>query len=188
MEQQDNFKRSRVNPDTNEGLIIEKVSLLSKLTVYSQWSYNVLAWAVWFFLLRPLIIVFLWYMGVKMTYFQMVKMEGFNNPEFFRWLAVGICFILVIMFAWSRYNAIRFRNKERRHSRGECDSVDMADFYRVEPETIDLLKASGNIAVSFLDAENIEVDCGDGNRFRAVYAPQNPKLHLSSAPMAKSLS
>lgn len=188
MEKNENLEHSKVDPDTNEGLIIEKVSLLSKLTVYSQWSYNVLAWAVWFFLLRPLIIAGLWYLGIKMTYFQMVKMEGFNNPEFFRWLVIGLCFILVIMFAWSRYNAIRFRGKERRHSRGECDSVDMAEFYRVEPEMIDLLKASNNIAVDFLDAENIEVACADGSRFRAVYAPQNPQLHLPAAPMAKSLS
>jgi len=178
-ENQQENKRVRVNPETGEGLIIERTNLLSKVHVYSQWSYNAMAWCVWFFLLRPLIIMALWYLGMKMTYFQMIELEGLHNPEFFRWLTIVLCIIFLILLFWNRYNAYRFRGKDRRKSRGDCDSVDMADYYKVNPADIDRLKDARNLDFYFTEPLHVEIDTGCGPRINALYAPQNLELHLA---------
>jgi|GEM_PF-2200874 len=170
-------ERIRVDPETNRGLIIERVNLLSRLTVFSQWSYNAFAWFCWIFLLRPLLIAGLWYLGFKMTYFQMIELEGFHNPEFFRWLIIALCLIFLFMLFWNRYNAYRFRGKDRRRSRGECDSVDMAAYYKVSPDTIDRLKQAANLDFYF-GPESVSIDDGTGSRIQALYAPQNLQKHL----------
>ncbi len=173
--------RTKLNIATGEGLIIEKSDAVSSVRRMSEWTYNLLAWAFWFFLLRPIIIGALWYLGVRLAYYQMITLQGVKNPDFFTCSAGGVALIFVVMLLWNRYNVYRFRGVERRRSRGECSVQEMADFYHCRPENIESLSNSRNIDIYFKSREEIEADCGNGVRFPAVYAPQNPKLQMAKA-------
>ena len=90
---------------------------------------------------------------------------------------VVIVFIYVGMFSWSRYNAYRFRGKDKRRSSGAATPEKMAEYYKVEPENIIDLQNSKNVDVYFLGNDIIELNSEKTSKFRALYAPQNQGKH-----------
>ena len=170
------YTRVKVDMKTGEGLIIDRPGLVSRLMRCSEWSYNLLAWAFWLFLLRPLIILVLWYLGVRVAYHQMVFLEGFNNPAFFGYGAGSVFLILLVAFAWNRYNFMRFRGIDRRKSQGDCSVEDMAKYFKISPEDVNSFQMAPSVEVAFAADESIEVDTGV-KKTKALYAPQNLARH-----------
>lgn len=172
--------RTKLNIQTGEGLIIERAEAVSGSRRLAEWTYNFMAWAFWFFLLRPLIIGALWYLGVRLAYYQMITLQGVKNPDFFVFSVAGIAAIFALMLFWNRYNVYRFRGVERRKSRGSCEPEELAEYYHCRIEDVEAMSNSRNVDVYFKGPELVEADCGTGVRFDALYAPQNPKLQLAA--------
>jgi len=158
-------------------LIIEKPTLVSKTRHYTEWTLQIMGWILWFFFLRPLIIVLLWYVAFRFFNYQMFKLEGIENPKYFSIGAGVLVFIYVIMFSWSRYNAYRFRGKDKRRSNGAATPDRMSEYFKVKPENIIDLQNSKNIDVYFLKDGIIEMASEKTSKFRALYAPQNQEKH-----------
>ncbi len=177
--------RERVDLETGKGLIIERASLVSKTRRFSEWTYNIAAWAFWFLLMRPLIITALWYLGFRVFYYQMVTLEGVRNPEFFSYGFLCMLGIFLAMLAWNRYNVYRFRGVERRKSRGECGPAELSAYYKAPQGQIESLRNSRNLEIYFRNDETIAVECGDGMRVEAVYAPQSLAKHTVSQEATK---
>ncbi|OGV57364.1 MAG: poly-beta-1,6-N-acetyl-D-glucosamine biosynthesis protein PgaD [Lentisphaerae bacterium GWF2_52_8] len=173
-------QRVKVDFETGDGLIIDHPSLISKFRYYSEWTYNVLAWAIWLSLLRPLLIIGLWYIGIKLAWFQMVELEGFRNPEFFAYGFLSIFGIFLVMFLWNRYNYFRFAGKERRTSRGEASPSDFAQYYKTSEEDIASLRDARNVDIYFPGDDTIVLDCGNDKKIEALYAPLDLKKHLDA--------
>ncbi|HCE46881.1 MAG TPA: poly-beta-1,6-N-acetyl-D-glucosamine biosynthesis protein PgaD [Lentisphaeria bacterium] len=158
-------------------LILDSPRLVSKTQYYTEWGINILGWIAWMIFIRPLIILVLWYVAYRFFNYQMFQLEGIENPEYF---GIGACVLIGIyltMLGWSRYNAWRFRGKDRRTSRGEATPGCIAEYYKVRPEDISTLQKSKNIDVYFLEDDIIEIDDGKGIRVKALYAPMNQAKH-----------
>ncbi len=169
--------RVRVDMKTGEGLIIDRPGLVTKLRRYSEWTYNLLAWAFWLFLLRPLAILVLWYLGMRVAYHQMVFLEGFDNPDFFGFGALAVVSILLVAFVWNRYNFLRFRGVDRRRPSGDCSEADLANYYKTGVAEIDALRKAAYVEIFFPGDEHVEIDDG-ARRTRVLYAPQDLSKHF----------
>jgi len=170
--------RVRVDMLTGEGLIIERPALLSKLRRCSEWTCNLLAWASWLMLLRPVLILLLWYLGMRVAYHQMVFLEGFDNPEFFAYGALSVVTILAVAFAWNRYNYLRFRGVDRRKPSGTCGAQELAKYYKMPVASVESLQTAPYVEVSFGRDESVELS-GNGRKAKALYAPQSLGKHFS---------
>ncbi len=158
-------------------IIIERPSLVSKTRHYTEWTIHIIGWILWMLLIRPLIILLLWYLTYRFFKYEMFTLEGIDNPIYFGIGAGILVSIYLIMFVWSRYNAWRFKGKDRRKSRGDATPEAIAEFYKMKTEDISALQSSSKIDIYFLDNELIEIDNGRENRIKALYAPLNQSKH-----------
>ncbi|OGV41718.1 MAG: poly-beta-1,6-N-acetyl-D-glucosamine biosynthesis protein PgaD [Lentisphaerae bacterium GWF2_49_21] len=158
-------------------LIIDRPALVSKTKYYTEWSLHILGWVAWMILIRPLIIVILWYVTLRFFKYELIDLEGMDNPEYFGIGAGVLIIIYLLMFGWSRYNAWRFKGKDRRITRGEATPDKMAEYYKVHQENILALQESSNIDFYFLKDDIIEIDDGKKTKFKALYAPLNQAKH-----------
>lgn len=172
--------RVKINMETGEGLIIERTDIFSKIRQYSSWTYNIIAWAVWLTLMRPLIVIFMWYLGFKIAYFQMIELEGVMNMGFFSYTAAAMSVIFLLMLAWNRYNIFLFRGKERRKPMPDCKDADFAAYYKISQSDIEMLKNS-NVDIYFYGDETIILDCGGNKKVKALYAPLHLEKHFAPA-------
>lgn len=170
--------RVKINMETGEGLIIERTDVFSKIRQYSTWTYNIAAWAVWLILMRPLILIFLWYLGFKIAHFQMIEMEGFRNLSFFMYAMLAVFCIFLVMLAWNRYNVFLFRGKERRKPLPDCTDADFAAYYKMTQNDVETLKNS-NVDIYFLQDETVILDCGENRKIKALYAPLHLEKHFA---------
>lgn len=171
--------RIKVNLETGEGLIIERTDVFSKLRQFSSWTYNIAAWTVWIILMRPLIVIFMWYLGVKIAQFQMIEMEGIRNVGFFAWATGGVTCIFLMMLAWNRYNVFLFRGKERRKPLPDCTDADFAKYYKISWSDVETLK-NANVDIYFPGDETVILDCGEYGKIEALYAPLRLEKHFAA--------
>ena len=160
-----------------ENLIIERPTLVSKTRHFTEWTLQIMGWILWVLLVRPLIIIILWYIAFRFFNYQMFKLEGIANPRYFSIGAGVLVLIYIGMFAWSRYNAYRFRGKDKRRSSGSATPEKMAEYYKLKPENIIDLQNSQNVDVYFLKDDVIEISSEKTSKIRALYAPQNQGKH-----------
>ncbi|MFA6567628.1 MAG: poly-beta-1,6-N-acetyl-D-glucosamine biosynthesis protein PgaD [Victivallales bacterium] len=162
---------------TVDNLIIESPTLVSKTRRFTEWTLHIMGWILWILLIRPLIIVTLWYAALYFFNYHMFKLEGIDNPEYFGIGAAVLATIYLGMFGWSRYNAWRFRGKDKRKSSGVATPEKMAEYYKVKPENITCLQDSKNVDVYFPGNDIIEIDSEKVSKLKALYAPQNQEKH-----------
>ena len=160
-----------------EHLIIEKPTLVSKTRHYTEWTLQIMGWILWMLFIRPLVILILWYVALRFFNYHMFKLEGISNPQYFGMGAGILVAIYVGILAWSRYNAYRFRGKDKRRSSGSATPEKMAEYYKVKPEDIIDLQNSRNVDIYFLDNDIIELTSEKTSKIRALYAPQNQRKH-----------
>lgn len=158
-------------------LIIDRPTLVSKTRHYTEWSLQVLGWILWVFFIHPLIMIILWYVAFRFFNYQMFKLGGISNPKYFSAGAGVLLIIYAGMLIWSKYNAYRFRGKEKRRSSGTATPEKMAAYYKVKPENIIDLQNSRNVDVYFPEGDIVEISSDKASRFRALYAPQNKEKH-----------
>lgn len=160
-----------------DNLLIESPTLVTKTRRFTEWTLQILGWILWILLIRPLVIIILWYLALRFFNFHMFKLEGMDNPKYFGIGAGVLTAIYLTMFGWSRYNAWRFRGKDKRKSRGEATPEKIAEYYKVKPEDIAALQDSRNVDVYFHGNDIIELDSEKVSKLRALYAPQNQEKH-----------
>ncbi|HPN84974.1 MAG TPA: poly-beta-1,6-N-acetyl-D-glucosamine biosynthesis protein PgaD [Victivallales bacterium] len=156
--------------DFKSEMIIDKQDMVSKTRSFAELTLNTAGWILWFFLVRPLAIIIVWYVGYRFFKYHMFTLEGIDNPEYFG-IGFGVVMLIFLsLFLWSRYNAWRFGSVDRRKSRGIADDESVAKHYKVKPENIADLKKASNVEVSFSQNENISIQIEDGPKIDAFYA------------------
>ncbi len=170
--------KTKVDPVTGEGLIIERSDIIEKQR-FSNLSFKFYSWVCWLYLIRSVVVLILWYLGIKISYFQMINMKGWNNFEFFLFGMLMLSGIFLFMLYWNRYNFIRFSGPDRRSSLGRSDSHSIARYFATKTVTIDQLKNSDKVEVDVKENDTVElVRDGSGVKVVALYAPQNLDLHF----------
>lgn len=178
------FKTENKNKKTvftvDPGIIIDRPSLVTKTRKFSEFTIGVIGWILWFFLVRPLFIFIVWYVTYRFFEFQMFNLRGIDNPAYYAYGFAVVMGIFSLMVFWNRYNVYRFRNKEKRRSRGEADDVSMAAFYQLEPEDVGKIKEAPYIEFYYPESDVLEIaPDGSETRLKAHYDPQKNEIKLN---------
>ncbi len=173
--------------DFDKGIIIDRPTLKSKTRNFSEWTLNILGWILWIFLMRPLFLLFMWFVGYKIFYLHMIKLEGYTNLDKFIAYTIVIFSIFLILMIWHKYNVFMFRNKERRVGRKNVSNKEMTDFFKFEdPEKIEDIKKARNIDIYFNDNDIIKFKTGENNpTVKISFNPQDKERQLRTERLAK---
>lgn len=166
--------------DVQKELIIDRREAVSKIRNYSELTFNTIGWILWFVLIRPLVLLALWYISYRFFKYHMFTLEGIDNLEFFGLGAGTVLLIFTAMFVWSRYNAWRFGGLDRRKSCGEAGTAEIANYYKISIEEVEKIKNAFSIKIYFDKTEYIKIQTEDGTEIDALYAPLNPQKHIAT--------
>lgn len=174
-----NNDRVRVDLETQEGLIIDRASLLSNLRLALKFGWGVGSWLIWLDLLRPVLLAAVWTLGLWIGKTRLSGEGGRGSLEFFLYYSIVLAAIFLLTFGWNRYNFYKYRGTDRRRPRGECGSAELARYYAVDPSEIERLSAA-NVEIHFGEGDEITIHTDGGHRVVALYAPQNLDKHFES--------
>lgn len=138
-------------PEFNTPIIINRPDLKTKTRFFTEWGLALAGWIMWFFLVRPFLLVLAWLVGYELFYIHMVKYRGFENAPLFLQYGGLILVIYLIMQGWNLYNARRFRGKERRMRPEDVTDAEMADFFEMDEDDIRALKECERVDAEFLE-------------------------------------
>ena len=160
--------------DFDEGIIIDKPAIRTRKRNLTEWSLSFLGWALWFFLLRPFILLVAWVFGYDIVYVQMYKLEGYKNLDRFLLFALVVVSIYILLRAWNVYNAKRFRGKEKRKRVMDADIESMAEFFETTPSNMRRLTELKRIDAVFLGDGAIRLESDElDDSISVSFDPQN---------------
>lgn len=113
------------------------------------------AWAIWLYLLFPLISLLVWYLGFD--YFRRYVLDA-RDVDIVSMLSIyGAMIVIagVIIVGWSRYNAYIYRRKNRRSTPAAVNADMMCQRFRVDREMLDMLRSSKTLTMDIDAKENI---------------------------------
>lgn len=91
-----------------------------------EWSFSSLMWALWIYLLSPLISLILWTIGLHVMFSNMFDRNVLLQLiDLIKNMGLTGVTILTIMITWGRYNFYMFGQKNRRNA--PCHTVDPVD-------------------------------------------------------------
>lgn len=158
-----------------KSIIIDRPEALSSFRRGTEWSITTLGWMLWFFLCRPLILVFLWFIGVEIFYEHMLRLGGLKGLKDI-W-GIYLFIILVIFFivrGWNVYNYFKFRKKDRRQQAKPVIPPELEDYFRMEPATAATIQTWPNVAVDFADHYALKLRDPSGKNPQVFQAEFNP--------------
>ena len=140
--------------------IIDRPELKSPLRHLVEGSITFALWAIWLYWILPLLTLFLWLLGFKIFYQELVAKAGFAELlELLRNGGIAILIIIILKFAWIYYNYfLMFKRKgeRRKQVRISPDKV-IAQFFKVDPEILEKAKKHHRINV-VLEDKRIIID------------------------------
>jgi poly-beta-1,6-N-acetyl-D-glucosamine biosynthesis protein PgaD len=117
--------------------IIDKPNLKRFTKNISEWSFTTVMWAIYLYLILPVLNVILWLLGVQIIFMEVIEKSMYlhllNLLENLGW-----CILIVfgILRIWGYYNYIRFGRKNRRKE-ASCVTIEqLAEFFELPPEQI----------------------------------------------------
>ncbi len=88
---------------------------------------TLVAWAVYFYLVLPLITLLLWWLGLRGSYMELWLPEaGFDRTLAFTLPLLAVACALLLI-GWAEINRARFQNRERRSQTDDAGPGDIAD-------------------------------------------------------------
>ena len=88
---------------------------------------TLLAWAVYFYLILPLVTLLLWWLGLRGSYMQLWLPEaGFDRTLAFTLPLLAVACALLLI-GWAEINRARFQNRERRSQTDNAAPGEIAD-------------------------------------------------------------
>ncbi len=161
--------------DKNKKIIIERPEALSELRKKTEWSITAFGWMLWIFLCRPLMILCLWYMGVRFFFRQMVELGGWEAlVDFMGGYLFVILLIAFALMGWNIYNVLRFRKKERRLSAPPTSGEEIGRFFGISAEEVKALREGKETSIDFLPKHQLRfrtVTTRGGSMFDGKFKP-----------------
>ena len=136
--------------ETKPRVIIDRPESMSDLRKGTEWSLTAFGWFVWGFLARPLLILALWYLGVRQAYVHMIKLGGIRYfLLFIKGYAFVVAAVLIALFGWNLYNRLRFRKKDRRKRVPHAAHEELARILSIQAQELRRLHDSKTISIEF---------------------------------------
>ena len=167
------------NEKAQKRIIINRPEALGYFRRGTEWSLTTVGWIIWFFLCRPFMLIFLWFLGVQIFYEHMVRLSGLRGlREFFGAYLGVILLIFLILRVWNIYNYSKFRGKDRRQKAIDTSVPELEKFFKLDPGAINTLYNWSQIAIDFApDHHQRLTDASLKDR-----APINSHFHPSAQP------
>lgn len=135
------------NPQHGDIDLIDDPTLKSKTLKTCEWSFALLLWMVWIYLLFPVVNLLAWFFFGKYIYQNVFLDEQYRHlvGNFTDGLVLLII-IYVMIASWSFYNHARFSKRERRLKCKELTPTVVAHYFSV-PEKVVLAMRANKITV-----------------------------------------
>lgn len=123
---------------------------------------TLVAWALYFYLVLPLITLLLWWLGLRGSYMELWLPEaGFDRTLAFTLPVLAVACALLLI-GWAEINRARFQNRERRSQVGDAGPHEIADALGASHAFAERLRAA-RVATLSLDEQaglsDITVSC-----------------------------
>ncbi|NNF51978.1 MAG: poly-beta-1,6-N-acetyl-D-glucosamine biosynthesis protein PgaD [Gammaproteobacteria bacterium] len=107
---------------------------------------TLIMWAIYAYLWLPVISLIAWFVGIDLFYQEMVVDGGFDAfIELSGWYLAAIVLIVLAVGGWSTSNYFRFHDKNRRRKQPEVSDADIAEWFQVDKQKLDRLRAAEHI-------------------------------------------
>lgn len=91
------------------------------------------AWAVYFYLILPLLTLLLWAAGLRGSYVQLWLPEAGFDPTLAITLPLIALGCAIVLIGWAEFNRAKFQDNERRSQIEDAAQADVATELGVEP-------------------------------------------------------
>lgn len=142
-------------------VIIEQPGSLSTKRRYGERTINLVSWGFWVLLFRPLIVLILWVLGIRLAFMEIYKAESAPIWQTYLTYLFGVSMIYALLQAWNRYNVMRFRGKERRRRVKDATEEEMSSYFQISKEDLQNLKKWRKANITFLHDHRLVFETGD---------------------------
>lgn len=154
-----------------EGLIIDVPEQMTRERRAAETGLTALAALLWLVALRPVVLLGLWYLGSQVAYAHMVKLQGWDNRDSFLSLGTTAAGLCLLMLAWSRYNALRFRRRDRRTFQRSASDREIGAHFRLPEVAIAQLRVCRRVRVERPTRVELVVTVDGGLRWTGYHDP-----------------
>ncbi|MCR4336657.1 MAG: poly-beta-1,6-N-acetyl-D-glucosamine biosynthesis protein PgaD [Candidatus Omnitrophica bacterium] len=141
-----------------EKLIIDRPKILSNWRRGIEVSMTTIGWAVFLFLFRPVALFFIWLLGFKLFYHQMVELEGLQEFRRFWFVYLTVCLaIILVVRLWGVYNKVKFGGRERRKFTPPAVSEDIEKHFQLPAQAMQEIISWKDMSVDFLENHAIGI-------------------------------
>ncbi len=116
--------------------IINRPDLLSlrKRAMFS--GITLVAWVIWFYLFLPLVSAIAWWAGAELFASYMLDPDERTYLITLMFYVIVIVVAGLVIFAWSRYNQLRFQGHDRREPMPRVSDTMIQARFRVDAESL----------------------------------------------------
>jgi len=142
-------------------LIIDKPELQSpqKKIFFSMLTF--IFWVIWFYIWLPLVSLIAWLLGIDFFYEHMIILGGIDGLiSEISWYGTIITLSALTLVAWSVYNMMRFRNKNRRSSLKQISLEDQSDYFKLETEALKTCQQEKRVVISVDEEDRLIITAG----------------------------
>jgi biofilm PGA synthesis protein PgaD len=130
-------------------LIINRPERQKPLQRLTSALITMVAWALWVSLWLPLLTLIAWLLGLQDVYIKLGLDHPFQAAQNLN-MVLGVACVCAASFgAWSLYNRMRFRGKQRRHANRVIDLQEMAPVLDASVDTARYLRTHRRSVVQF---------------------------------------
>ena len=150
-------KKKTSSRETPESFVINKKELLTPFRKGSEFSFMLAGLIVWFFMLRPFLILLLWILGFKFFLYHMVYLKGISGlfEKSILFLSI-ILIIFSLVRGWNIYNFTKFKNANQRKNVRDASGDDLESFFHLRKGELKKIHAWKTIVVEFSRPHNIK--------------------------------
>lgn len=139
-------------------LIINRPEALDPARRNIEWGITTIGWAIWIFLVRPVLLIFLWILGIRIFTHQMIDLQGFMGLLEKWQLYIGIILaIYIIVRGWNVYNFNRFSKMNRRRTVRDVTVNELAEFFEMPVHRTKDLHQWEDISIEFSSGRGLKI-------------------------------
>ena len=145
-----NSKNKAEDKKEEFSLIIERPEAITGLRHGAEVSIITIGWLVWFVILRPLLLILLWYIGVRAFSRHMLYLKGWQTLE-----ERSIIYILVVLGiylvvrGWNVYNFRRFGKRNHRTDVRNVTEAELGRFFSLPAGSVEKIQSWNEVSVFF---------------------------------------
>jgi len=143
--------------DRRPDLIINHPDLVRPGQRFTAMGITLFFWAVLLYLWQPLLSLIAWGFNIRLFYNHMIVLGGYHAfLELLQFYAIVVACLGGALILWARVNQWRFRGRERRRGSPDTDSQALCALFGLEPEALELAKASSNLTVTLAEDGGVQ--------------------------------